>query len=688
MSQYYDLTHLPPTEFEFVVLADTHYMLDPGDAPVEFEGRRKQSARVAHALELIASLEPEFIIHLGDLTQESPESDHLATAREEALAQIDRVSAKWYQVVGNHEVGDKPDATMPTHPVRRGNLAAYHEKMGLSWQSFDRGECSFILINSQILNTGIPEEHEQCAWLERILAELKGRRIFLFIHLPLFLFDRTEPSTGHYDNIGEPARSWLIELVQQFSVELVISGHVHFQFLNRLGPTRILTLGSTSFTRPGFAHLFTSAPPPEQAREDIDKLGFYLFRVQPNRVDVHLLRTGGATERPMVEGRARRLVTRLPQSLEGSPLGLTLRHPITNVVEIPIAYPSTNRQRVRNDYPLMSCLEVGVRALRVPWKDLRSEEQWARLSLLREAGVTIDAFLFEDDVCELPGLVEEFRDRVSGWEIQLPGATLPSAETMECLKLLLTNEQIELSLCPVIPDQTVPGKRLRRVRFGYKLEELEKIREVLESRGLNIAKICCRIGLNENPWDVMVTAHGLGRPESVGGLDFLVELGYRYDFRNTYRAAEALFASALLPGARIFFDPLVDLDRTMDVSHGILDTLCNPRPAFHALRCLNTILYGARWGQIREASEIACDGARGLQIADEKRKLMLLVPVVSDGACIRLAGAAATFLGREDKCSFYMLNQGRVIHGASESDLAQLEAETETVEPCLLAMES
>jgi hypothetical protein len=29
----------------------------------------------------------------------------------------------------------------------------------------------------------------------------------------------------------------------------------------------------------------------------------------------------------------------------------------------------------------------------------------------------------------------------------------------------------------------------------------------------------------------------------------------------------------------------------MDVGHGLLDTRCNPRPVFHALRCLNTILH-------------------------------------------------------------------------------------------------
>ena len=48
---------------------------------------------------------------------------------------------------------------------------------------------------------------------------------------------------------------------------------------------------------------------------------------------------------------------------------------------------------------------------------------------------------------------------------------------------------------------------------------------------------------------------------------------------------------ATIPGSRIYFEPLSDLDRTMDVTHGLLDTLCNPRSASCTLQSLNTIMY-------------------------------------------------------------------------------------------------
>ncbi|MEE8160679.1 MAG: hypothetical protein V3T61_03490, partial [Acidobacteriota bacterium] len=34
-----------------------------------------------------------------------------------------------------------------------------------------------------------------------------------------------------------------------------------------------------------------------------------------------------------------------------------------------------------------------------------------------------------------------------------------------------------------------------------------------------------------------------------------------------------------------------DLDRSKDVNHGLIDRVCNPRPAFHVVRCMNTILF-------------------------------------------------------------------------------------------------
>ena len=63
------------------------------------------------------------------------------------------------------------------------------------------------------------------------------------------------------------------------------------------------------------------------------------------------------------------------------------------------------------------------------------------------------------------------------------------------------------------------------------------------------------------------------------------------DLTNANLAAEGLFLTATIPGSRIYFEPFSDLDRTMDVTHGLLDTLCNPRLPSYTLQSLNTIMY-------------------------------------------------------------------------------------------------
>ena len=53
----FDRTYLPPADLEFVVLTDTHYMLEAGAGQSEFASRQHQTARAAHALRLAASID-------------------------------------------------------------------------------------------------------------------------------------------------------------------------------------------------------------------------------------------------------------------------------------------------------------------------------------------------------------------------------------------------------------------------------------------------------------------------------------------------------------------------------------------------------------------------------------------------------------------------------------------------------
>lgn len=648
----FDKRYLPPASLEFVVISDTHYMLDTGGRAVEFESRRRQTARAERALRLAASLEAAFVIHLGDLVQEYPETLGFPQAVAEAMAQLAVCGVRPYQVAGNHDVGDKPDPTMPTDWVTPVSLAGYHERHGCSWRAWDEAGCHFISLNSQIMNSVLPEAAKQQAWLEADLAAHAGQRLFLFLHLAPFLAQEEEPGLGHYDNIDQPARRWLLDLVRRYRVELMVAGHSHFAFFNRVGPTRFYGAASPAFTRPGFSQLFSAAPPPEQGRDDRLKLGFYLVRVQPDGSRVHFLRTRGETG--PVEPTTPYLASRLARDLPHSPLGLSLHHPLAQMAAVPIAWPSIIRQPVRNDYPLLSCVELGVQTVSIPASDLADPLQSQRLAYLREEGVQLQGSWLWAEPFDLAAAVQPHQEQLDRLELQLLGALWPDERCLQAIHQAEAGSGLPLALCPVIPRERVPGKQHQRTRFGYRPAELAELTQRLAHHQARLSRVICRVDAGASPWETMGQALELAYLDTV---DWRVEFATTSEQEQANRAAEALFAAALWPGSRLFLEPLIDLDRTMDISYGLLDRLCNPRPVFEVVRCLNTLLF-AQPEPRRPLSEPTLEGLRALGLASPQRTLWLLLPQPSSGQPAQLDLSQLADFGNDQAVRVYGLEGG------------------------------
>ncbi len=615
----FDKTHLPPAQFECVVIADTHYMVDVGDRPLEFESRRVQTQRAGIALQQVSDIGADFVIHMGDLVQEYPETPDFKRAMLEARDQIRACNISPHYVAGNHDVGDKADPTMPTHWATAESLAFFHDLFGPSWYSFDRDLCHFIVLNSQIFNSKLSEADDQWEWFESDLAAHQNQRLFLFFHLPLYLWDNDEPGLGHYDNISPPDRDRLFALIKKYGIELLFTAHVHYPFHDKIGKTRYFITPSVSFTRPGFGHLYASAPPPEQGRDDTGKLGFYLLRIRTDHTDIHFIRTKGEIKRP-ARGR---LITCTSATLS-SPVGLTLRHPITPIAEVPIAYPSVIRQKVRNDQHLLACVELGAKFARFPWRDLRDPFQRTRLEMLRTEGITPIATFLEPRITSLPEHIKANLDLIQNWEIQISNLAQLSGEVCEtldqCAKLA------ELSICPIIPNERVNGKQHLRTRMGYHHNELENLNAPLQNAAIHLQRVICRVPPDQSPW-TYIQSLSERKYSNIGHIDVSLELDAQNDNTNASRIAEATFAIVRLPGARLFVDPLTDFDRTMDVTHGLLDTLCNPRTPFHTLRCLNTLLnspvHDTTFTDPREKTQ---DNNRILYLNNTYRRLALVLP--------------------------------------------------------------
>ena len=592
----FDLSLLPTCEFQFVVVSDTHYMLDPGDQPVEFESRRVQAARVAYALDRLAGLDVPLVVHLGDLIQEHPGTARFAQALSEVHGLLARTGLRFEHVAGNHDLGDKPDPTMPAPWTTGESLAGYHELFGRSWRSFDAGGIHFVVLNSSIMNGPLPEDAEQRRWVEQDLRAHVGQRIFLFSHYPPYLFDEHEPALGIYDNLDEPARGWLLALVRQHRVELLFTGHCHFAWFDRIGPTRFYVAASTTFTRPGFSDLFSSCPPDDRGRNDVAKLGFYLARVQSDGTRVHFIRTWGGTTLPGHAEPRSALITRHPRDLPDSPLGIVVHHPLAPVSEVSFAWPSSARQRLRNDYPFLACLDLGVRHLRVPASDLHDPVQRQRLEFLRDEGVRITADWLWSESLDLPTAITQAREQIAGAVVHVLGSPDPPIECLQQIKRA-ADIGVPITLSTIIPRRSVVGKQHLRTRIGYQVAELGRLNLRLADAGIQRARVVVRVGSDESPWDIAQNVRDLPHLDRIVAIDLAVELPSGDEARHVARAAEAMLAATILDSCRVWLEPLVDLDRTMDLHDGLLDRLNNPRPAFEAVRCLNSILFAraGRW---------------------------------------------------------------------------------------------
>ena len=586
----FNKSFLPKALSEFVIISDSHYMLDPGGASLEFENRRKQSARREVALRMAAALEPRFVVHNGDMVQEYPDNlERFYESMDESLAQMQACGVEPYYVAGNHDIGDKPDPTAPASHVSRDVLDWYDRTFGKSWYSFDQGVCHFVVLNSQIMNGTLPDAAEQEAWVEKDLAENGGKRLFILLHMPPYLFDETEPSLGHYDNLANPARAWLLDLVQLYKVEMLLAGHVHFAFFDHLAETRYAVLASPVFTRPGFSCLFAGLPPPQRGRDDAPKFGFYLMRVRADKTDIHFIRTSGVEEIP--SNTEERLITRVSGTLPQSPLGITLSQPLSTVAEIPRAWPAAIREKVRNDYPLLACMEMGVGYVRAPLTDFLDTFQRRRLEILRKEGVKLNAVVIFSEEFDILGAMSEVHPRIDGLEIQIVGTLYPSDKCIEVIKVLQEGLGVCVTLLPIVCREATSGKQFPRFRFGYTPQEIPSLNQFLVGNNVPIDRIICKLNTDQSLCNQIQDIAEIPPLSHISNVDFSLEFSSTNDQTNANLAAMGLFSMATIPGSRIYFEPFGDLDRTMDVTQGLLDTLCNPRLPSYTLQALNTIMY-------------------------------------------------------------------------------------------------
>ena len=458
---------------------------------------------------------------------------------------------------------------------------------------------------------------------------------------------------GNYDNLGQPERGWLLELIRRYGVEVLFAAHVHLGVFDRYHQTRYFVARSTAFTRFGFSYLYKAGPMPEQGRNDTPKMGFFLVRIRPEGTDVHLVRTQGAIATPESGGPST-LVTCLPSGLPHSRVGITLKEALTPVAEVPLAYPCSIRYPLRNDYPWLSCLELGVRSIRTQWDDLEDDLQRRRLDLLRQEGVSISTTFLGASGFDLADLMSRHGSSSDRWEFQSSGSTWPSKECLAEIEAC----RDPVTLSAVVPGEWVEGKHFPRIRYGYLPAEVEEMNRRLEEAGLPVERLHCTLA-GSDAWESILQVAGIGPLRALKGIDFSLPFA-EDDLENANRAAEALLAASLLSDSIVYFDPLIDLDRSKDIAHGLIDRLCNPRPAFHVVRSLNTVLFAPRTGyESFEASHSQEEGVRIRRLQGPDLALSLLLPETAmESLGEEVLARALPQLSEEAEVRIYRLAEG------------------------------
>ena len=234
-----------------------------------------------------------------------------------------------------------------------------------------------------LINSSLEEEQEQWDWLEQTLRNHAGDRVFVFSHYPLYLSARDE--LAHYDNVDEPGRSRMLDLLRQFNVEGFYAGHVHNFFYNYLDGMHQFVLPSTSIVRHDYLEFFRATSNREMGRYDTAKTGFFWVDVFPDGHVPHLVRTNGE----------HRHITHSWRNHGGS-LTMDLRMPWCDEADIstPWGVEIFERKLVRNDYPLSALWEMGIKNFRISISDLMDARVSKRVAELIGLGHKFNVVMF------------------------------------------------------------------------------------------------------------------------------------------------------------------------------------------------------------------------------------------------------------------------------------------------------
>ena len=591
--------------FSFAVVADTHVNEHEARSSSPYQTNALANGRARHVMHEIAGLDPApaFVVHLGDMVHPVPSLPTYAeaAARYKAITEVLRVPM--HLVPGNHDIGDKSVDWMPADIVCDEYIDLYRRTFGADYFAFDQGPIHCVVINALLINSGLAGEKAQRDWLESDLARHAAKRIFLFIHYPPYVYASDERST--YDNIDQPGREWLLELMRRHQAEACFAGHVHNFWYDQIGGTELYMLPSTAFLRHDYSEFYRIAPGNEFGRGDAGKFGYCIVDVHEQGHVMRLVRTDGRSLAPDAPFEPRKMVP--PMNVKVATIdtvGVELRHAWAEVMEIPSTggVQEFGRKPARNDYPVMALWEMGARLLKIPDHDLTNAYTRSRMQILRSVGhrfVTASLGLprqaFVEALAAEPDLVDALEVNLSARRLER------DLQRLQALRRE-TGRPIYWSKLRMHEDAHFDGAQFSHfVKSGFVPGELDALPALLAQLGARDAIDGVVIRL-ERGTDLLAVMPDLARFAQQSGLavqgaiklaDASLAKTRDDDIDNARLAAEAVLAGRTSDRVMLMFDTFMDIDRGYHPRNGFIDRMFNPRPALRAFAAMAHVLGNA-----------------------------------------------------------------------------------------------
>ena len=587
--------------FKVALVADTHVNEAEDFSTSPYPVNAEANPRTRFIFDQINQSGAAFCIHLGDMVHPVPELASHTDAVENFHRLASNLKMPLYLTPGNHDIGDKPVTWMPAGMVNGEHIALYRKRFGRDYFSFDHQQCHFIIINSPLVNSGDPAEAEQAAWLEADLDTCKGKRTFMFSHYPVYVSDPEEPES--YDNIDEPGRSWLLDLIRRYKPEALFAGHVHNFWYDVIGETEYYVLPSASFVRHDYSEMYRIDGGSQQGRDDNAKLGHLTLEIYSTGHVAHYHRSyGGRLEEGTAIAPA---VIRRPHvkttGLDG--IYVDMRHAWSEemVVAPSGAVDEFRRKKARNDYPVLALWEIGISGLRVPIQDLEDATTRRRMTLMRDVGHKFHVYCYG-----LPNegqwkLLTEHAGLVAQLELILIWSHIN--DQFGALKMLRSEAGIPIILSRVNRNDVakISGGRFNHlISHGFTLIEIPELVDFLAGNPELLDGIQFTIPRSQSPWSAARKLAEFAESTSVCPWLYIKSTEaspaerFDDDIANARRFGEALL-SGVGHGIGVILDTLDDADRGYFTRTGLIDRRFNPRFAGQLVSELIRQMDGSDW---------------------------------------------------------------------------------------------